>query len=132
MTRYTNKVALITGGTSGMGLATAQRLLSEGARVVITGRNQARVDAAIKDLGEHAVGIVANVADLTALDALMQAIGHRYDRLDVVFANAGIGVFKPLAEITEQDFDDVVSVNFKGVFFTIQKAVPLMTSAGQS
>jgi NAD(P)-dependent dehydrogenase (short-subunit alcohol dehydrogenase family) len=130
MTRYTNKVALITGGTSGMGLATAQRLLSEGARVVITGRNQARVDAAIKDLGEHAVGIVANVANLAALDALMQAIEHRYDRLDVVFANAGIGVYKPLAEITEQDFDDVVSVNFKGVFFTIQKAVPLMTSGG--
>ncbi|MGH3813866.1 MAG: SDR family NAD(P)-dependent oxidoreductase [Pseudonocardiaceae bacterium] len=130
MTRYTNKVALITGGTSGMGLATAQRLLSEEARVVITGRDRTRLDAAIKDLGEHAVGIVADMADLTALDALMQAIQHRYGRLDVVFANAGVGVFKPIAEITEHDFDYAVSVNFKGVFFTIHKALPLMTSGG--
>ncbi|MGH4009052.1 MAG: SDR family NAD(P)-dependent oxidoreductase [Pseudonocardiaceae bacterium] len=103
MTRYANKVALITGGTSGMGLATAQRLLSEGARVVITGRDRARLDAATKDLGERAVGIVANV---------------------------GAGVFKPTAEVTERDFDYLVDVNFKGVFFTIQKALPLMNSGG--
>lgn len=88
------------------------------------------MDAAIKDLGEHAVGIVADMADLAALDALMQAIGHWYGRLDVVFANAGVGVFKPIAEVTEHDFDYAVSVNFKGVFFTIQKALPLMTSGG--
>jgi NAD(P)-dependent dehydrogenase (short-subunit alcohol dehydrogenase family) len=130
MTRYANKVALITGGTSGMGLATAQRLISEGAHVVITGRDQARVDAATEDLGERAVGIVADVADLTALDALMQAIGQRHGRLDVVVANAGVGVFKPTAEITERDFDYSVDVNFKGVFFTIQKALPVMTSGG--
>ncbi|MGH8880579.1 MAG: glucose 1-dehydrogenase [Stackebrandtia sp.] len=130
MTRYANKVALITGGTSGMGLATAQRLISEGARVVITGRYRARLDAAIKDLGERAAGIVADAADLADLDALMQAMRQRYGRLDVIFANAGAGVFKPTAEVTEHDFDYVVDVNFKGVFFTIQKALPLMTSGG--
>lgn len=110
MTRYTNKVALITGGSSGICLATAQRLISEEARVVITGCDRARLDAATKDLGERAVGIVADVANLADLDALMQVIRQRYGRPDVVFANAGVGVFKPTAEVTERDFDYSVNV----------------------
>ncbi|UCM89346.1 SDR family NAD(P)-dependent oxidoreductase [Streptomyces marincola] len=130
MTRYTDKVALVTGGTSGMGLATARRLLGEGAQVVITGRDRSRLDAAVKDLGEGALGVVADAADLSALDALMETVRERYGRLDVLFANAGVGVFKPCTEITEADFDLTVDVNFKGVFFSIQKALPLMPEGG--
>lgn len=130
MTRFNDKIALVTGGTSGMGMATARRLLDEGAQVVITGRDRARLDAAVADLGGRALGVVADVADLSALDSLIQTIRQRYGRIDVVFANAGVGVFKPSAEITEDDFDQAVAVNFKGVFFTIQKALPLMPAGG--
>lgn len=130
MTRYIDKVALITGGTSGMGFATAQRLLGEGAQVVITGRDPARLEAAVADLGDRAHGFVADVADLSALDALIEDIRNRYDRLDLLFANAGVGVFKPSEEITEEDFDQSVAVNFKGVFFTVQKALPLIPDHG--
>lgn len=130
MTRYTGKIALITGGTSGMGAATARRLLDEGAQVVITGRDRSRLDAAVAELGEHTHGVVADAGDPTALDALMLEIGERYGRLDMVFANAGTGVFKPSREITEADFDHCVAVNFKGVFFTIQKALPFIPDGG--
>lgn len=130
MTRYTDKVALVTGGTSGMGRATARRLLSEGAQVVITGRDASRLDKAVADLGGRTHGFVADVADLTALDDLVQDIRNQYGRLDVVFANAGVGIFKPSREITEEDFDRSVAVNFKGVFFTIQKTLPLIPDGG--
>ncbi|GAB2657989.1 SDR family oxidoreductase [Nocardia goodfellowii] len=130
MTRFTDKIALVTGGTSGMGLATARQLLDEGAHVVITGRDRDRLDAAVAQLGEDALGVVADVADLSALDTLIQTIRERYGRLDIVFANAGVGMFKPSTEITEDDFDHAVAVNFKGVFFTIQKALPLMAAGG--
>lgn len=129
--RYTGKTVLITGGTSGMGLATARRLRDEGAQVVITGRDRGRLDAAVEELGGASVlGVTADAADLTALDALMETIQARYGGLDVVFANAGAGVFKPSAEITEADFDLAVDVNFKGVFFTVQRAVPLLRPGG--
>jgi NAD(P)-dependent dehydrogenase (short-subunit alcohol dehydrogenase family) len=130
MTRYTDKVALVTGGTSGMGKATAQRLLDEGAQVVITGRDADRLKTAAADLGGRTHGFVADVDDLTALDDLVQDIRNRYGRLDVVFANAGVGIFKPSREITEDDFDRSVAVNFKGVFFTVQKALPLIPDGG--
>lgn len=126
MTRYTDKIALVTGGTSGMGLATARQLLAEGAKVVITGRDARRLDAATKELGAGAHGVVADVADLSALDALTAEIEERYGRVDLLFANAGVGIFKPSTEITEQDFDLAVDVNFKGVFFTVQKVLPLL------
>ncbi|WP_280434688.1 glucose 1-dehydrogenase [Nocardia carnea] len=130
MTRYTDKIALVTGGTSGIGIATARRLIGEGAQVVVTGRDAARLDAAVAYLGDRAHGFVADVADLTALDALVQDIRDRYNRLDAVFANAGVGIFAPIREITEEDFDRSVAVNFKGVFFTIQKALPLIPDGG--
>ncbi|MFC9897701.1 SDR family NAD(P)-dependent oxidoreductase [Nocardia sp. NPDC127579] len=130
MTRFNGKIALVTGGTSGMGLATARQLLDEGAHVVITGRDRDRLDAAVAQLGVGALGVVADVGDLSALDGLIQTISERYGRLDILFANAGVGVFKPSTEITEDDFDQVVTVNFKGVFFTIQKALPLMAAGG--
>ncbi|MFD0364835.1 glucose 1-dehydrogenase [Nocardia sp. GCM10030253] len=126
--RFDDKIALITGGTSGMGLATARRLLAEGAQVVITGRDTARLDAAVADLGgaDRVLAIRGDVANLADLDAMTTAIRERFGRLDVVFANAGIGTFQPNGDITEAEFDRAVDVNFKGVFFTIQKTIPLL------
>ncbi|TDC44191.1 glucose 1-dehydrogenase [Actinomadura sp. KC345] len=128
--RFADKVALITGGSSGMGLATARRLLDEGARVVITGRDGARLDAAVKDLagGDRVLAVRADAASLPDLDALMETVRERHGRLDVVFANAGIAVFGPAADMTEAAFDHAVDVNFKGVFFTVQKALPLLAA----
>nr|WP_312866786.1 glucose 1-dehydrogenase [Streptomyces zagrosensis] len=128
MSRFDDKTALVTGGTSGMGLAAARRLLTEGAQVVITGRDTARLDAAVTDLagGDRVLAVRADAASLTDLDALMDAVRGRYGRLDVVFANAGVASFQPNAETTEAEFDRVVDINFKGVFFTLQKATPLL------
>ncbi|MDP4507574.1 glucose 1-dehydrogenase [Nonomuraea turcica] len=128
--RFIDKTALITGGTSGMGLATAHRLVAEGAHVIVTGRTQRRVDQAAAMLGSHALGVVADAADLNDLVALMDMIKTRYGRLDIVFANAGVGTFAPFADITEADFDQTIGVNVKGVFFTIQKALPLLADGG--
>ncbi|MFC4908429.1 glucose 1-dehydrogenase [Actinomadura gamaensis] len=130
--RFTNKTALVTGGTSGMGLATARLLLDEGAHVVITGRDRERLDAAAGtlDAGDRLLTVRADAANVADLDALASRVRDRFGRLDVVFANAGAGVFQPSAEVTEEDFDRIVGVNFKGVYFTIQKAVPLMTGGG--
>ncbi|MFF2084097.1 glucose 1-dehydrogenase [Nocardia sp. NPDC058176] len=127
MTRYTDKIALVTGGTSGMGLATARRLIAEGAQVVITGRTAERVRATAAELGPKAIGIAADTADLTALDALADTVTDRFGRLDLVFANAGTGTFAPFTDITETAFDHTIAVNLKGVFFTVQKTLPLLT-----
>ncbi|MGW6202461.1 SDR family oxidoreductase [Streptomyces sp. NPDC055089] len=126
MNRFTDRTVLITGGTSGMGLATAHRLVAEGAHVIVTGRSHARLDAAVGELGPGASGIVADAADLGAVDALMETVRSRHGRLDGLFANAGAGTFLPFEDITETDFDRAVDVNFKGVFFTVQKALPLL------
>jgi len=126
MNRFDGKIALITGGTSGMGLATARRLRSEGAQVVITGRSQSRLDAAVEELG--VVGVPGDVADLDDLDTLAAVIRERFGRLDVVFANAGVASFAPQRDVTEAEFDRVVAINLKGVYFTIQKTVPLLSA----
>lgn len=122
--RFTDKTALVTGGTSGMGLATARRLLDEGARVVITGRDQERLDIAAK---EGLLAVRGDVANLVDLDALAATIRDQYGRLDVLFANAGIAAFGPIGDVTEADFDRIVNVNVKGVYFTIQKMLPLLS-----
>ncbi|MER5266056.1 glucose 1-dehydrogenase [Actinosynnema sp. NPDC002837] len=124
--RFKDKVALITGGTSGMGLAAARRLLAEGARVVVTGRDQARLDAVVDELAGDVLAVRGDVASLTDLDALTAAIRDRHGRLDVVFANAGVASFQPSGDVTEAEFDRLVGINFKGVFFTIQKTLPLL------
>ncbi|MFD1149825.1 glucose 1-dehydrogenase [Saccharothrix hoggarensis] len=126
--RFDDKVALITGGTSGMGLVAARRFLAEGAHVVVTGRDKTRLDAAVEDLagGDRVLAVRADVADLADLDALVEAIRDRHGRLDVVFANAGVASFGPSDDVTGAEFDRVVDINFKGVFFTIQKALPLL------
>ncbi|GGT36661.1 SDR family NAD(P)-dependent oxidoreductase [Nonomuraea spiralis] len=134
MNRFLNKTVLITGGASGMGFATAQRLLDEGAYVVISGRDQVRLDTAAARLTDalpesgsgRVLAVRADVASPADLDLLMRRIETWRGGLDAVFANAGVGVFKPSAEITEAEFDHTVGVNFKGVFFTVQKALPLM------
>jgi NAD(P)-dependent dehydrogenase (short-subunit alcohol dehydrogenase family) len=128
MTRFDGKIALITGGTSGMGLATARRLLSEGAQVVITGRSQSRLDAAVEELG--VVGVAGDVADVADLDRLVAVVRERFGRLDVVFANAGVASFAPQRDVTEAEFDRIVAINFKGVYFTIQKTAPLLADDG--
>ncbi|UNO43938.1 SDR family oxidoreductase [Streptomyces sp. MST-110588] len=133
MQRFTNKTALITGGSSGMGFATARRLLDEGAYVVITGRDQARLDSAVKRLDaepERLLAVRADSASPADLDQLMRRIETWRGSLDVVFANAGVGIFMPSGEMTEADVDQVIDVNFKGTFFTITKAVRLMREGG--
>jgi NAD(P)-dependent dehydrogenase (short-subunit alcohol dehydrogenase family) len=133
MQRFTNKTALITGGTSGMGLATARRLLQEGAYVVVTGRDQERLDRAVAELDAvdgRVLAVRADASSTADLDGLMRRIETWRGSLDVVFANAGVGVFKPAAEFTEEDFDRTVDINFKGVFFTVQKALRLMPRGG--
>nr|WP_042177556.1 glucose 1-dehydrogenase [Kibdelosporangium sp. MJ126-NF4]CEL12679.1 3-oxoacyl-[acyl-carrier protein] reductase [Kibdelosporangium sp. MJ126-NF4]CTQ93543.1 3-oxoacyl-[acyl-carrier protein] reductase (EC 1.1.1.100) [Kibdelosporangium sp. MJ126-NF4] len=125
--RFTGKTAVITGGTSGIGLATAKKLHSEGAQVIITGRDKTRLDTALDDL-PGALAVRADAGSLHDIDALVSTVADRYGRLDVVFANAGVASFQQASEVTEDEFDRVVAVNFKGVFFTVQKLVPLMTS----
>lgn len=126
MPKLDGKIALITGGTSGIGLATAQRFIEEGAYVFITGRRQAELDAAVQQLGENSRGVRGDVAVAADLDNLFQTIRQEKGRLDVVFANAGIAAFAPLGQIDEGDFDRIFGTNVKGLLFTVQKALPLM------
>jgi NAD(P)-dependent dehydrogenase (short-subunit alcohol dehydrogenase family) len=120
------KVALITGGNSGIGLATAQRFANEGAFVFITGRRQAELDAAVKLIGPSAFAVQGDVSKLADLDRLFATIKQKKGRLDVLFANAGSGEFAKLGEITEAHYDKWFGINVKGLLFTVQKALPLM------
>ncbi|WP_433158845.1 SDR family NAD(P)-dependent oxidoreductase [Kribbella sp. CA-247076] len=127
--RFADKVALVTGGSSGMGLAAARRLLTEGAQVVITGRDKTRLDAAAAGLGapNRVVAVPGDTASLTDLDTLATTVRDRFGRLDVLFANGGVAAFEPAGQTNEAEFDRVVDINFKGVFFTVQKLVPLLS-----
>jgi len=124
--RFTNKVALVVGGNSGIGLASAQAFAREGARVVITGRDSATLAGAGESIAGPPLTIRCDIADLTQIDSLMGEIGARLGRIDVLFVNAGVGAFIPIESVTEQDWDRLMAVNLKGVFFTVQKALPLM------
>jgi NAD(P)-dependent dehydrogenase (short-subunit alcohol dehydrogenase family) len=127
--RLTGKVAVVTGGTSGIGLATAKAFASEGAFVYITGRRQPELDAAVAAIGPNAAGIRADSSKLGDLDRLYREIDSRHGRIDVLFANAGGGGMLPLGSITEEHFDDTFDRNVKGVVFTVQKALPLLDRA---
>ncbi|MDI9767363.1 SDR family oxidoreductase [Pantoea dispersa] len=122
-----DKIALVTGGTSGIGLATAQELAAQGARVFITGRRQAELDAAVASIGATATGIRADAAQLSDLDSVYAQIARQAGRLDILFANAGGGDMLPLGAITEEHFDRIFSTNVRGVLFTVQKALPLLS-----
>jgi len=129
--RFEGKVALVTGGNSGIGLAVAQGLVDEGARVVIVGRNPETVARSAAELGASAHGVVADTSRLADLDRAVAATREfGGGRLDVLFANAGIAVFGPLAAATESMWDSMFDINVKGVYFTVQKAAPLMGTGG--
>jgi len=131
MKRLENKVALITGGSSGIGLATAKRFIHEGAKVVITGRNEDALNQAIQILGDNnAIAIASDSGDLNHHDALFSTIEKQYGKLDIVFANAGIILLSDFPGSTERDFDRQFNSNVKGTFFTVQKALPLMSKGG--
>ena len=120
------KVALITGGNSGMGLVTAQRFVAEGAHVFITGRRQKELDAAAAQIGGNVTAVQGDVSSLADLDRLFATIRAEKGHLDVVFANAGIAAFVPLDQITEEHYDQLFDANVKGLLFTVQKALPLL------
>ena len=126
MSKLSNKVAVVTGGSSGIGLATAQRFIADGAHVVITGRDQEALDAAVVGLGTRATGIRGDVANLNDLDRLFVQVEEHFGRVDVLFANAGIAPFLPSKAVTEEHFDSLFNVNVRGLFFTVQKALPLL------
>ncbi len=127
MSKLSNKVAVVTGGSSGIGLATAQRFIADGAQVVVTGRNQEAVDAAVAELGDRAMGIHGDVANLEDLDRLFAQVQEQFGRVDVLFANAGIAPFVPFEAVTEEHFDSLFNINVRGLFFTVQKALPLLS-----
>jgi NAD(P)-dependent dehydrogenase (short-subunit alcohol dehydrogenase family) len=127
MGQLDNKTALITGGTSGIGLATARRFIAEGAHVFITGRRQAELDDAVAALGENVTGIRGDVANLDELDHVLAAVTARGEGLDVLFVNAGGGAFATLEELTPEGFDATFGVNVRGTVFTVQKALPVLT-----
>jgi NAD(P)-dependent dehydrogenase (short-subunit alcohol dehydrogenase family) len=128
MNQLNGKIALITGGNSGIGFASAALLRQHGAQVIITGRDKERVTAAAAQLGEDVLGIVADVTDVTALRKAADWVKQRYGCLDVLFANAGVAFATQLQETTTQRFDEIMDINFKGAFFTVQAFVPLMQS----
>ena len=131
MKKLEGKVSVITGGNSGIGLATAQRFVSDGAYVFITGRRQSELDAAVKQIGKNNVSSVqGDVSNLADLDRLYAEVKERKGSIDILFANAGVGELVPLGAITEAHFDKTFGINVKGLLFTVQKALPLFHDGG--
>ena len=130
MGKLDGKIALVTGGNGGIGLATAKRFVEEGATVYVTGRRQDALDAAVAEIGARAVGVQGDVSKLDDLDRLYARIQSDHGRLDVLFANAGLASLVPFGEVTEAQFDREFGINAKGLFFTVQKALPLMKGGG--
>jgi NAD(P)-dependent dehydrogenase (short-subunit alcohol dehydrogenase family) len=126
MGKLEEKIALITGGNSGIGLATAKRFVNEGAYVFITGRREPELAAAVKEIGKNVTAVAGDVSNLGDLDRLFAQIKREKGKLDILFANAGVAKYAPLGTISEEFFDSIFNINVKGVLFTIQKALPLL------
>jgi NAD(P)-dependent dehydrogenase (short-subunit alcohol dehydrogenase family) len=130
MSKLQGKIAVITGGNSGIGLATAAEFVAEGAYVFITGRRQKELDAAVALIGRNVTAVQGDVSNLADLDRLYAQVAKEKGRVDIVFANAGIGIPAPIGQITEQHYDQIFNVNLRGLLFTVQKALPLMPDGG--
>ena len=130
MGKLDGKVALISGGSSGIGLATAKRFVAEGAYVFVTGRREAELNAAVKDIGKNIKALKGDVSNLGDLDRILSVIKQDKGRLDIVFANAGVAKYAALGEITEEFYDFHFNINVKGMLFTVQKALPLIPNGG--
>lgn len=130
MGKLEGKIALITGGSTGIGLATASLFQREGAQVIVTGRNKDAIAAAQRELGPGAMAIASDTSKLADIASLIDQIGRKFGRIDIVFANAGIARFQPFGAIGEADFDEHFDVNVKGLYFTVQAALPLIPSGG--
>jgi NAD(P)-dependent dehydrogenase (short-subunit alcohol dehydrogenase family) len=126
MGKLEGKTALITGGNSGIGLATAKQFVNEGAYVFITGRRDPELAAAVKEIGRNVIGVQGDVSNLGDLDRLFAQIKRQKGKLDIVFANAGAAQYAPFGEITEEHYDSIFNINVKGLLFTVQKALPPM------
>ena len=126
MDRLDGKIALITGGTSGIGLATAKQFVNEGAYVFITGRREPELAAAVKEIGRNISGVQGDVSNIADLDRLFGQIRKEKSKLDVVFANAGVAKYAPFGKITEEFYESIFNINVKGLLFTVQKALPLL------
>jgi NAD(P)-dependent dehydrogenase (short-subunit alcohol dehydrogenase family) len=128
--RLDGKIAVITGGNSGIGLATAKRFVDEGAYVFITGRRQSELNNAVKQIGKNVTGVQGDVSNLADLDRLYDTVKQQKGQIDILFANAGLWEFVPLGSITEDHFDKIFNINVKGLLFTVQKALPLFQDGG--
>jgi len=124
------KIAVVTGGTEGIGLATAKLFVKEGAYVFITGRRQKELDEAVKSIGTNVSAVQGDVAQLADLDRLYETVSKLKGRIDIVFANAGVGEFVPFGAVTEEHFDKLFNINVRGTLFTVQKALPLLKDGG--
>lgn len=127
MQKFKNKIVFITGGTNGMGFATAQEFINNGARAIITGRSEKTVNKALEDLGEKAIGIVSNAGQLSDVLDLQNQIKKHTDKIDVLFVNAGYGKFNSIENVTLEEFDEVFNMLVKGTFFTVQQILPLLS-----
>ncbi|MDB5029796.1 SDR family oxidoreductase [Mucilaginibacter sp.] len=140
MKKLENKVAVVTGGNSGIGLAAAKLFAAQGAKVTITGRNQTTLDAAVAEIGGGSIGLVSDVSDLNNINQVYEKVSETFGKIDVLVVNAGVFIAAPLADYTEEMFDQTSDINFKGAFFSVQKALPylnngasvILTSSGVS
>jgi NAD(P)-dependent dehydrogenase (short-subunit alcohol dehydrogenase family) len=126
MSKLEGKIAVITGGSAGIGFATAKEFIAQGAKVVITGRNQSSIDEAVAKLGSNAIGIRADAAKLSDTENLVAQVQAQFGKVDVLFVNAGVALQEPVGQVTEETFDTIMDINFKGAVFTTEKFIPIL------